>query len=245
MVVGGWYALADWWLRNARPTDELISIMLSFMWLGLGRMQRGRALEPLTRSAGTLAGAEARMTDALQVRVLGIDPGTASTGYGVVGRGGSRLEAVCGGVITTEAGQPLERRLAAISAQIGELLDEHHPDGARGRGHLLRAQRPHRIRGRTGARRRARRRGRCATCPVSPTRPRRSSSPSAARGRRRKDQVQRMVAALLGLDGPPEPDHAADALARRDLPREPAASPARPGDGGRSEGIRLTSRIER
>jgi AcrR family transcriptional regulator len=42
MVVGGWYALADWWLRNRdADIDELISIQLSFMWLGLGRMQRG------------------------------------------------------------------------------------------------------------------------------------------------------------------------------------------------------------
>jgi AcrR family transcriptional regulator len=42
MVVGGWYALADWWLRNRdADVEELISIVLSFMWLGLGRMQRG------------------------------------------------------------------------------------------------------------------------------------------------------------------------------------------------------------
>jgi AcrR family transcriptional regulator len=42
MMVGGYYALADWWLRN-RDTDidELIAIQLSFMWLGLGRMQHG------------------------------------------------------------------------------------------------------------------------------------------------------------------------------------------------------------
>jgi AcrR family transcriptional regulator len=42
MLVGGFYALGDWWLRN-RDADvsEMISIMLSFMWLGLGRMQKG------------------------------------------------------------------------------------------------------------------------------------------------------------------------------------------------------------
>jgi AcrR family transcriptional regulator len=42
MVVGGFYALGDWWLRN-RDADvsELISMMISFMWLGLGRMQEG------------------------------------------------------------------------------------------------------------------------------------------------------------------------------------------------------------
>jgi AcrR family transcriptional regulator len=42
MMFGGWYALADWWLRNREADiDELTSIQLSFMWVGLGRMQRG------------------------------------------------------------------------------------------------------------------------------------------------------------------------------------------------------------
>jgi AcrR family transcriptional regulator len=42
MIVGGWYALAEWWLRHRDANvDELIAILLSFMWLGLGRMQQG------------------------------------------------------------------------------------------------------------------------------------------------------------------------------------------------------------
>jgi hypothetical protein len=42
MMFGGWYALSDWWLRNREADiDELTSILLSFMWVGLGRMQRG------------------------------------------------------------------------------------------------------------------------------------------------------------------------------------------------------------
>jgi AcrR family transcriptional regulator len=42
MMVGGWYSLADWWLRHRdADVNELISILLSFMWLGLGRMQQG------------------------------------------------------------------------------------------------------------------------------------------------------------------------------------------------------------
>jgi crossover junction endodeoxyribonuclease RuvC len=60
--------------------------------------------------------------------VLGIDPGTASTGYGVVQSEGSRLRALCSGVIQTRAGVPLERRLAEIHAGIGELLDRFGPD---------------------------------------------------------------------------------------------------------------------
>jgi hypothetical protein len=42
MVVAGYYALADWWLRNPDfPREELVRSMLQFMWLGLGRMQDG------------------------------------------------------------------------------------------------------------------------------------------------------------------------------------------------------------
>ena len=42
MIVGGWYALADWWLRHPDvPLDELVRSMLGFMWLGLGQMQQG------------------------------------------------------------------------------------------------------------------------------------------------------------------------------------------------------------
>src|SRR5204863_5699200 len=57
--------------------------------------------------------------------VLGIDPGTASTGYGVVARRRGRLVALDGGVIETRAGAPAERRLADIHARVADLLDEH------------------------------------------------------------------------------------------------------------------------
>jgi crossover junction endodeoxyribonuclease RuvC len=52
------------------------------------------------------------------VIVLGIDPGTASTGYGVVLASSGRLAALDGGVIETRAGVPLERRLAQIHARV-------------------------------------------------------------------------------------------------------------------------------
>ncbi len=46
MVVAGFYALADWWLRNPGfPRSELVRSMLQFMWLGLGRMQDGERWE--------------------------------------------------------------------------------------------------------------------------------------------------------------------------------------------------------
>ena len=60
--------------------------------------------------------------------VVGIDPGTANTGYGVVARQGGRMVALDGGVVTTAPGSDQAARLAAIHARVGELLDEHRPE---------------------------------------------------------------------------------------------------------------------
>ena len=60
--------------------------------------------------------------------VLGIDPGTAHTGYGVVARRGGRLVALDGGVIVTAARAPAEARLALIHERVGALADAHAPD---------------------------------------------------------------------------------------------------------------------
>jgi hypothetical protein len=47
MLVGGFYALGDWWLRNREAdVSEMVSMMLSVMWLGLGRVQEGERWEP-------------------------------------------------------------------------------------------------------------------------------------------------------------------------------------------------------
>ena len=59
--------------------------------------------------------------------VVGIDPGTANTGYGVVEGVGPQLRVLDHGVITTGAGA-LERRLAQIHAHVGDLLDAYMPD---------------------------------------------------------------------------------------------------------------------
>lgn len=62
------------------------------------------------------------------MRVLGIDPGTATIGYGVVdeGRPGPRL--IECGVLRTLAGSPLSQRLHIIYDGINELIARHHPD---------------------------------------------------------------------------------------------------------------------
>jgi crossover junction endodeoxyribonuclease RuvC len=61
-------------------------------------------------------------------RVLGVDPGTAITGYGVVARaGGGAVSLVECGVIRTSAGRPLPSRIREIYEGVAELIDRHAP----------------------------------------------------------------------------------------------------------------------
>ncbi|MGH2894534.1 MAG: crossover junction endodeoxyribonuclease RuvC [Solirubrobacteraceae bacterium] len=144
--------------------------------------------------------------------VLGIDPGTASTGYGVVHGAGSRLRAVDDGMIQTHAGVPLERRLADIHQRVSDLLEEHRPDAlaieelyfgvnvrtafavGQARGVILLAA------GQRGV-------------PTRSYTPQQVKGAVCANGRADKAQVARMVTRLLGLAAPPAPDHVSDALA--------------------------------
>ena len=157
--------------------------------------------------------------------VLGIDPGTASTGYGVVFSHGSRLRALAAGVIETRPGVPLERRLAEIHARAGELIAEHEVDAVsveelyfganvrtafavgQARGVILLAA------GQAGV-------------PCRGYTPQQVKAAVCGSGRADKDQVGRMVARLLGLAEVPTPDHAADALAVAvcDVNRAPLAA---------------------
>jgi crossover junction endodeoxyribonuclease RuvC len=144
--------------------------------------------------------------------VLGIDPGTANTGYGVVARRGGRLAALDGGCIETPAGQALERRLATIFARVEALLDEHDPEavaledlyfGANTSSALAVGQARGVVMLAAGRRGIA-----CAGYT-----PQQVKSAVCGTGRADKGQVQRMVQAVLSLPAPPTPDHAADALA--------------------------------
>jgi crossover junction endodeoxyribonuclease RuvC len=144
--------------------------------------------------------------------VLGIDPGTASTGYGAVEAAGSRLRALCHGVIQTRPGTPLERRLAKIHASVDELLQEHHPDaiaieelyfGANARTAFAVGQARGVVLLAAGQR----------SVPSSSYTPQQVKGAVCGHGRASKEQVGTMVARLLGLRQSPWPDHAADALA--------------------------------
>jgi crossover junction endodeoxyribonuclease RuvC len=144
--------------------------------------------------------------------VLGIDPGTASTGYGVVAQRGNRLLALDGGVIETAAGLPLERRLATIHAAVAELIDEHAPVGvavedlyfgANARSALAVGQARGVVLLAAGQR----------GLPCASYTPQQVKSAVCGSGRAEKAQVQQMVQRLLSLSELPQPDHAADALA--------------------------------
>ena len=146
------------------------------------------------------------------VRVLGIDPGTANTGYGVVARVGARLAALDGGVIETPAGSAAESRLATIHARVAELIAEHRPDavaledlffGANARSAFAVGQA-------RGVVMLAAAQGGLACASYTPQQVKGAVCGS---GRAEKDQVGRMVQALLALPAPPRPHHAADALA--------------------------------
>src|SRR5437588_11193833 len=144
--------------------------------------------------------------------VLGIDPGTASTGFGVVKGEGSMLRALEHGVIVTAAGIPLERRLADIHARVGELLERHSADAlaveelyfganvrtafavGQARGVILLAA------------------GQRAVASRSYT-PQQVKAAVCGNGRAGKQQVGAMAARLLGIDSGSMADHAADALA--------------------------------
>jgi crossover junction endodeoxyribonuclease RuvC len=144
--------------------------------------------------------------------VLGIDPGSANTGYGVVAAEGSKLIRLDHGVIVTRAGCPPEQRLAEIHASVGELLSRHRVDavgveelyfGANARSAFAVGQARGVVLLAAGQ----------AGVPVRSYTPQQVKQAVCGSGRAEKGQVGRMVARLLGLAVIPSPDHAADALA--------------------------------
>jgi crossover junction endodeoxyribonuclease RuvC len=146
------------------------------------------------------------------VIVLGIDPGTAALGYGIVESTGGRLRAVDHGVLSTSADLGLPERLHAVHELVVTLLAAHAPallaverlffsknaqtafavGQARGVVLLAAAQ---------------------AGVTVVEATPSEVKSAVAGYGAADKEQVQRMVQVVLGMAEPPRPDDAADALA--------------------------------
>jgi crossover junction endodeoxyribonuclease RuvC len=146
------------------------------------------------------------------VKVLGIDPGTAACGYGIVQESGGRIRAIDHGWWRTPAGERPELRLKTIFERVQELIAAHAPDavaleesfvGADARTALSVGQ----ARGAVlvaaavvGVE--------CAEYP-----PARVKQAVCGYGRAEKAQVQRMVRAIFAMEANPTPNHAADALA--------------------------------
>ena len=148
----------------------------------------------------------------MYVIVLGIDPGVANTGYGVVAQQRGRLFALDGGGIETAAALDPGRRLSAIHERVGALLDEYRPDalaledvyfGANAHSAFAVGQARGVVMLAAGQRQ----------IPTASYTPQQVKGAVCGHGRAAKDQVQRMVQTLLALPELPRPDHAADALA--------------------------------
>jgi crossover junction endodeoxyribonuclease RuvC len=146
------------------------------------------------------------------VKVLGIDPGTAACGYGVVFQHGNRLRALDHGTWRTAASERPEARLKTIYDGVTELLSRHVPAavaleesfvGVDARTALFVGQARGAVLVACAA----------ADVPCAEYAPARVKQAVCGYGRAEKSQVQRMVQSLLGLRAPPTPDHAADALA--------------------------------
>lgn len=143
---------------------------------------------------------------------LGIDPGTAITGYGLVREDDQGLALVDCGTIITPAGQPLPQRLQTIYHGLADIIHRYHPDQAaveelffsrnvrtaltvgQARGVVLLAVAD-------------------GGLPLYEYKPLEVKQAIAGYGGADKRQVQEMVRLLLNLDHAPEPDDAADAVA--------------------------------
>lgn len=144
--------------------------------------------------------------------ILGIDPGIADTGYGVISVSGSTVRCLTYGSIKTSPKSDLMTRLQKLHEELLVILDAYKPDLAsveelffsknvktgiivgQARGVILLALKER-------------------NCPLQEFKPSQVKQAVACYGAATKDQVQRMVKVILGLKTVPKPDDAADALA--------------------------------
>jgi crossover junction endodeoxyribonuclease RuvC len=144
--------------------------------------------------------------------VMGVDPGAANLGFGVVRVEGDHMVALDGGVVETPAEMAVERRMARIHEALSELIEWHEPKalaiedlyfGKNVRSAMVVGQASG-----VALLAAAQRGVNCFTYT-----PQAIKMAVCGAGGADKKQVQRMVGMLLGLPEPPTPDHAADALA--------------------------------
>ncbi|MBX3058976.1 MAG: crossover junction endodeoxyribonuclease RuvC [Anaerolineae bacterium] len=146
------------------------------------------------------------------MRIMGLDPGTATTGYGIIDVIEGQFTAVTYGVISTHPDDPMPHRLQTIQRQLQALIDEYRPDTAgveevffgrnittaitvgQARGVLLLTLAN-------------------AGLPIAEYSPPKIKDAVTGYGKADKNQVQLMVRNLLDLAETPRPDDAADGLA--------------------------------
>ena len=144
--------------------------------------------------------------------ILGIDPGIAIVGWGVIEYSGSRFKTLGYGSIQTPAGQATEERLAAIYESLKKLIATYHPDEVAVEELFFNTNQT------TGIRV-AEARGVIIMCAhqcgvkIAEYTPLQVKQSVVGYGRAEKQQVITMVTMLLGLSKPPKPDDTADALA--------------------------------
>lgn len=145
-------------------------------------------------------------------RVIGIDPGLANTGFGIVECVHSRMSLVSYGVIETDSRDSHEVRLLSIYNRILAVIDEFRPTEAEMETLFF-------ARNTTSALAVAEAKGVVTLClaqqgiPLSLYAPNQIKCAVTGSKSAGKDTVERYVQVLLGLKEPPKPDHAADALA--------------------------------
>ncbi|MGH7628476.1 MAG: crossover junction endodeoxyribonuclease RuvC [Gemmatimonadales bacterium] len=146
------------------------------------------------------------------MKVLGIDPGTAVLGFGIVdgGPGGARL--VECGVLSTRARDPLPSRLRLIHDGVAELIARHQPD-AMAVERAFYARNAHTTIVMSHARGVILLAGAEAGVPLAEYTPAMVKKTVVGRGAALKPQVGYMVAQLLRLRAPPSPHDAADGVA--------------------------------
>ena len=146
------------------------------------------------------------------MKVFGIDPGSARTGYGCVQSDGTRHRLIVYGAVTIPASNSFPEKLKIIHSSLAALIDQHRPDviAIENLFHAVNARSALKLGHARGVAMLA---AVEAGVPIVEYTPAEVKQSVVGYGRAEKSQVQSMIQLLLGLDAPPEPFDAADALA--------------------------------
>ena len=164
------------------------------------------------RSAAEIGEGRAGPRCGSALRIVGIDPGLASVGYGVIEAENGRIRHLAHGCVETAAAEPMGRRLLEIFGAVADLIETWEPDLA-GMESLYFARNVSSalpVAEAKGVIRLAFARAGVALAEYPPNALKQAVTGSS---RAEKEQVQEMVRVLLGLSERPRPVHAADALA--------------------------------